>query len=110
MEESYAEGVAIRSGLESCAVISNGRGEALTEENTGRVLSRETSLFRSADDLILIGRQYGRRRYASLCPAPSGLRPQACVDTPCARTGRPSDYPTIWWVGSYREEPQGPSR
>jgi len=42
MEESYAEGVAIRSGLESYAVISNGRGEALTEENTGRVLSRET--------------------------------------------------------------------
>ena len=41
MQESHGEGLAIRPGPESCGRPSNGPGEALTGERTGRVLSRE---------------------------------------------------------------------
>ena len=41
MEVSYGEGVASHTGPESCAVVREGRGEALTGGGAGRVLSRE---------------------------------------------------------------------
>jgi len=43
MKESYGEGVAFHTGLESCAEICKGFGEALTEVRAGRVLRREIS-------------------------------------------------------------------
>ena len=42
MKESYGEGVAIHTGLESCAGARKGMGEALTEACAGRVLSCES--------------------------------------------------------------------
>jgi hypothetical protein len=45
----YAEGIAIRSGPESCAVIREGGSEALTGVRTGQVLSRERSICSGAD-------------------------------------------------------------
>ena len=42
MEESYGEGVATHTGPESCAVVREGRGEALTGGRAGRVSSRES--------------------------------------------------------------------
>ena len=41
MKVSYVEGIANHNGLESCVSVREDEGEALTEERTGRVLSRE---------------------------------------------------------------------
>src|SRR5688500_6491894 len=41
MKESYVESLASYGGPESCVVIREGEGEALTGERAGRVLSRE---------------------------------------------------------------------
>ena len=41
MEVLYGEGLASRTGPESCAAVRKGRGEALTGEAAGWVLSRE---------------------------------------------------------------------
>jgi len=41
MQEPYGEGLASRTGPESCVVAREGRGEALTGVHAGWVLSRE---------------------------------------------------------------------
>jgi hypothetical protein len=41
MKESYKQGLATQFGLESCAVVREDEGEALTEVRAGRVLSCE---------------------------------------------------------------------
>ena len=41
MQVPYGEGIANHAGPESCAADRKGRGEALTGERAGRVLSRE---------------------------------------------------------------------
>jgi len=46
MKESYNEGVASRIGPESCLDDPRGRGEALTGESTGGLLSSENTKFR----------------------------------------------------------------
>ena len=64
MEVSYGEGVAIRTGSESCAVIREDGGEALTGGCAGRVLSREKEKTdRSADALRRSGRPHPARRF-----------------------------------------------
>ncbi len=63
MEVSYGEGVATHTGPESCAVAREGRGEALTGERAGRVLSRENfGPLRGADAVETGGRQHRARR------------------------------------------------
>ena len=49
MKEPHGEGLASHTGPESCAVVREGGGEALTGERAGRPLSRETVLFWGAD-------------------------------------------------------------
>ena len=74
MEKSYGEGVAIRTGPESCAVVCEGGGEALTGVRAGRVLSREKErIGRGADALRVSGRPHLTCRYreASQDPARS---------------------------------------
>jgi hypothetical protein len=46
MKESYNEGIASRIGPESCLDVPRGRGEALTGESTGGLLSSEITFFR----------------------------------------------------------------
>jgi hypothetical protein len=58
MKESYGEGLATRTGPESCAAIR----EALTGVRAGRVFSRESPL-RSADAVRRSGRPYPVRRH-----------------------------------------------
>ena len=57
MKESYVKGVANHNGPESCVAWSNPRGEALTGESVGWVLSREKGLDRDADPVEAWGRQ-----------------------------------------------------
>ena len=46
MKESYGEGVANRTGSESCLDGPRGRGEALTGESTGGLLNSENTPIR----------------------------------------------------------------
>ena len=64
MKVSYGEGVASHTDSESCAVAREGRGEALTGECAGRVLSRESfGQLRGADAVETGGRPHRTRRY-----------------------------------------------
>ncbi len=70
MKVSYGEGLAIRTGSESCIGVRKGTGEALTGVRIGQVLSREIEtpprkrwLLRGADAVEIVGRQNWGRRY-----------------------------------------------
>jgi len=64
MEVSYGEGVASHAGPESCAVVREDRGEALTGERAGRVSSRENfGPLRGADAVETGGRPHRARRH-----------------------------------------------
>jgi hypothetical protein len=56
MKESYVKGLANHNGPESCVAWSDPRGEALTGESVGWVLSREKGVVRDADSLEVRGR------------------------------------------------------
>jgi len=59
MGVSYGEGVASHTDPESCAAVREGRGEALTGECAGRVLSREIcGQLRGADAVETGGRPH----------------------------------------------------
>ncbi len=94
MKESYIEGVAIHDGPESCVRAGNCTDEALTGVHAGWPLSREImcfwvpTLLCGAEGNILGG------DIASFPGTQRGRRPHACVETPCARTGRSSVY--LW--------------
>jgi hypothetical protein len=62
MKESHGERLATSTGPESCTVARKGRGEALTGEWAGRVLSRERRDLRGADAVDMCGRQHPARR------------------------------------------------
>ena len=66
MKESYVEGLAAHSGPESCVVAREGRGEALTGERAGRVLSRERHSLRGADAVGEGGRPHPGHRYREM--------------------------------------------
>ena len=56
MKESYVKGLANHDGPESCVAWGNSRGEALTGESVGWVLSREKQFVRDADPIGERGR------------------------------------------------------
>ena len=62
MKESYVKGLANRDGPESCVAWSNARGEALTGESAGWVLSREMNSVRDADPVGERGRPQSTHR------------------------------------------------
>jgi hypothetical protein len=106
MKESYVEGLATHDGPESCAGARKGVGEALTGGNAGRVLSREINEIRVPTLLTEAEGNMDRDKSASPETTLRGRRPLACVDTPCARTGRSSTCPRrmVPWAASGRPE------
>jgi len=84
MKESYGEGVASRTGPESCVAVREGGDEALTGGRAGRVYSRESKLLRDADAVEEGGRLHPGRRYGETPRSP------ARSETPCmhGRTSR----------------------
>ena len=84
MKESYGEGVATHTGLESCAGARKGMGEALTEVWAGRVLScesfvdsgcrRNPFVWKAISAISLMRDMYR---------TPRSRRPRACTETPC---------------------------
>lgn len=106
MQESYVEGLATYDGPESCVGIREGVGEALTGGNAGRVLSREINHIRAPTLLTEAEGNMHQDKTASPGTALRGRRPLACVDTPCARTGRSPTCPRrmVPWAASGRPE------
>ena len=54
----YIEGVAIHGGPESCAVVREGGGEALTGVRAGRAIEPRKNRVRGADAVYRSGRQH----------------------------------------------------
>ena len=72
MKEPYGEGVAIRSGPESCVVPREGGGEALAGARVGWVLSREIMTgLQGADAVRACGRQYQEHCYREMLLDPA---------------------------------------
>ena len=94
MKESYRKGVASHPDPESCVASREAAIEALTGAHAGRVLSCEIiatgvpTLFRMAEG------NTGGGVIASTRRTLRSLRPQACMETPHARTGRPHRRPS----------------
>jgi hypothetical protein len=88
MRTLYIEGVAIHDGPESCAVVCEGGGEALAGVHVGGLLSRERISVRGADAFRSVEGNTGGSVIASCRRAPRGRRTCACVESPCASTGR----------------------
>jgi hypothetical protein len=63
MKESYVKGLANQDGPESCVACGDARGEALTGESVGWVLSREKGLVRDADLVEAWGKQQPTVRF-----------------------------------------------
>ena len=104
MEESHREGVAIHPDPESCMVPREGAIEALTGAQAGGVLSCE-NIATGVPTLCNEAEGHTRGRdTASVRVTPRSLRPQARLDTPRTRTGRPHQRPPRHprWAGRRR--------
>src|SRR5918995_156645 len=77
MKEPYVEGAAIHDGPESCGVIREGAGEALTGALASWVLSREMFTVQGADAVEKCGRPHVAHRHGEVRAGP------ARSETPC---------------------------
>src|ERR1035438_5520988 len=94
MKESYREGVASHPGPEPCEGSRKYALEALDRGICRLGIELRNELVRGADGVRLSGRQQRAARKPRECGAAlRSRRPQACRETPCARTGRPRCRP-----------------
>ena len=107
MKVPNGEGVATRTGSESCAVTRKGGREVLTGGRAGRDIE-----LRNSDDTIeaptLIarsGRQHSARRYRETGRGLARSETLACTDAPHAGTGRSRVPP---WRMAPRDAPESP--
>ena len=93
MKVTYMKGIASHHGPESCLDVQQCRGEALTEESAGAVMSSEITTIRrqtllnereSNTDRTVMARYGWLRR---------NRRPAACVEAFYAGIGRPGKLP-----------------
>ncbi len=109
MKVLRSEGVANRTGPESCVAGREASGEALTGVRVGWPSSRVKWFLRGADVFVLTEGHVSGRATASTRTAPRGRRPQH------ARTllvREPGDLPSDRRVGGgpHREDRRGRSR
>src|SRR2546425_313909 len=97
MKEPYRYDLASQPDPESCAGDRKVAGEALTGAHAGQPLSSEiTESGVPTQSLLSEGYAMGGVK-ASRLSTPRSHRPCACVETPCAGTGRSSRHPWIDW-------------
>src|SRR6266851_9162685 len=89
MKESHRKGVATRPDPESCVASREAAIEALTGAHAGRALSCEIIASGVPTSYHVTEGHTAAGANASLWRTLRSLRPQACMDTPRARTGRP---------------------
>src|SRR5437764_4923668 len=89
MKESYRKGVANHPDPESCVASRKAAIEALTGAHAGWVLSCEIIATRVPTSFRMAEGNTGGCAIASIRGTLRSLRPQACMETPRARTGSP---------------------
>jgi len=99
MKESYREGVANHPGPEPCEGSRKAALEALDRGICRLGIELRNQMVRGADGVRLQGRQQRVARQRERGAAPRSRRPQACGETPCARTGRPRSRLRAVWRG-----------
>jgi hypothetical protein len=106
MKESYREGVANHPGPEPC---EGGREAALEALDRGICrlgIELRKCVVQGVDGVRLTGRQQRAARERERGTALRSRRPQACRETPCARTGRPRGRPqAVSGPGGEGDEP-----
>ena len=104
MKEPDIEGVAIHDGPESCVVVREGRGEALTGVHAGRPLSREINQLGVPTLCRQCGRQHGRARYREcLIRLPAVGDPEHAWNLYAREPGDPQIRPPEMAGGPHRE-------
>jgi hypothetical protein len=93
MRELYIEGPAIHGGPESCGGAREGVGEALAGVRVGWAIEPRNQRFGVPTPYNQAEGNIGGRVSASGWRTLRGLRPCACAESPCARTGRPDGRP-----------------
>ena len=93
MRESHRKGLASHPDPESCAVSCKAGCEALTGGHAGRALSCEINATGVPTPSIKAEGHTEGSASASFRRAPRSHRPQACMETPRAGTGRPHQRP-----------------
>jgi hypothetical protein len=106
MKESYREGLANHPDPESCVSSRKASIEALTGAPAGRVLSCEIFAFGVPTSFNKAEGNIKGRAFASALRTPRSLRPQACRETPRARTGRSHRRPCIHGPVREGDEPE----
>lgn len=94
MKTSYIEGVAVHDDLESCVGAREGAGEALTEEDVGRVMEPRNHLSGVPTPSQWLEGNIAGRVSASCQRTPRGQRACACVESLGTRTGRSHGCPS----------------
>src|SRR5215216_3370763 len=94
MRELYTEGVAIHGGPESCGGAREGVGEALIGVRVGWAMEPRNQRFGVPTPYNQAEGNIDGRGSASGRRTLRGLRTCACVESPCARTGRPDGRPS----------------
>ena len=94
MKESHRKGVAIHPDPESCVASREAAIEALTGAPAGRALSCEIIASGVPTPYHEAEGHTARDASASLVGTLRSPRPQACRETPRARTGRPHRRPS----------------
>jgi RNA-directed DNA polymerase len=102
MKESHREGVASHPVPESCVASRKAGREALTGAHAGGTSSCEISGFGVPTSSTETEGHTDGSANASFQRTPRSQRTQACMETPCARTGRPQQRPS-----RYREQAGG---
>jgi hypothetical protein len=92
MKESYGEGAASHTDLESCGAACEGGVEALTGARAGRVFSCERRLLRGADAVRRSGGLHPARRHRET------RRDPARSETPCTYGHTSHENREVLWV------------
>ena len=95
MKESRRKGVANHPDPESCVASRKAAIEALTGAQVGWVLSCEIIATGMPTPLNKAEGNIDECAIASIRRTPRSQRPQACIEAPCARTGRPQRRPSF---------------
>lgn len=93
MQVPYGEGVANHTGLEPCADVRKGAGEASAEERIGQPLNRERPIIPGADTVPNVeGHTHGRAT-RERPDDPAWSQTLACAEASCTGTGRSHGRP-----------------
>lgn len=104
MKALYIEGVATHDDPESCVGVREGAGKALTGVHVGRAIEPRNDFIRGADVFSVAEGNTASSVIASCWWTPRGRRTCACVESPCARTGRSRVRPSELIIGRAAQE------